>query len=162
MGTNHEPDAADATACEPDGRPAVTRTVTRGTRRALAQMGLSSLVEVSLKGGRRADILAFDRAGEITIVEVKSSIADYAADGKWQEYLGFCDRFFFAVSDSFPQTLIPSECGLIVADAYEAVVVREPGENRLPGARRRAMLLKIARLGADRLHALQDPGLTGP
>ena len=155
-----EMDAASGQAQPPaaDSRPDTTKAVTRGARRALAHLGYSSLLEVSLKGGRRADILAVSQAGDIAIVEVKSGQADYAADAKWPDYLGFCDRFYFAVPKSFPEVLIPADCGLMIADAYEAVVVREPPEHRLPGARRRAVLLKIARLGADRLHALDDPG----
>lgn len=147
---------------QPDSaRPDITRAVTRGARRALSGMGLASLVEVTLKSGRRADILAFDKAGQITIVEVKSSTADYSADNKWHDYLEFCDRFFFAVPDSFPQSLIPEACGLMVADAYEALVVREPVETPLVAARRRSVMLMIARLGANRLHLLADPGLMG-
>lgn len=164
MGTKHEHAAIDlGNDTEPKdssaARPQITQAVTRGTRRALASMGYSSLVEVTLKGGRRADILAFDKKGNVIIVEVKSGLADYAADDKWRDYLEFCDRFYFSVSDDFPQAEIPDECGLIIADAYEAVFVREPVETPLAGARRRALMVTIARLGADRLHHLQDPGL---
>lgn len=164
MGTKREPvqpnsgDSPQA-AVEDAARPQVTQAVTRGARRALAAMGYSSLVEVTLKGGRRADILAFDKKGHVTIVEVKSGLADYAADAKWRDYLEFCDKFYFAVSDSFPQSQIPEDCGLMVADAYEAVIVREAAETPLAAARRRSLMLTIARLGADRLHLLQDPGL---
>ncbi|MEM8917160.1 MAG: MmcB family DNA repair protein [Pseudomonadota bacterium] len=140
-------------------RPQVTQAITRGARRMLSAMGQSSLVEVTLKGGRRADILAFDKTGRITIVEVKSGQPDFAADGKWREYLEFCDRFYFAVDQDFPQTLIPDDCGLMVADSYEAAIIREASEVPLAPARRRAMMLTVARVGADRLHLLQDPGL---
>jgi len=164
MGTKHEQETAELIGdSAPSGasttRPQVTQAVTRGTRRALAAMGFSSLVEVTLKGGRRADILAFDKKGHVIIVEVKSSLADYAADGKWHEYLEFCDKFYFSVSDNFPLAEIPEESGLIVADAYEAAIIREPVETPLASARRRSMMVTIARLGADRLHLLQDPGL---
>lgn len=164
MGTKREPvqpESGDGPqgAVESAARPQVTQAVTRGARRALAAMGYSSLVEVKLKGGRRADILAFDKKGHVTIVEVKSGLADYAADAKWRDYLEFCDKFYFAVSDSFPQSQIPEDCGLMVADAYEAVIVREAAETPLAAARRRSLMVTIARLGADRLHLLQDPGL---
>ncbi len=164
MGTKRElPSPSEAVIPPPDtdvtARPQVTQAVTRGARRALAAMGYSSLVEVTLKGGRRADILAFDKKGHVTIVEVKSGLADYTADVKWRDYQEFCDRFYFAVSDSFPQSEIPDDCGLMVADAYEAVIVREACEIPMAPARRRSLMLTIARLGADRLHLLQDPGL---
>ncbi|MEQ9813402.1 MAG: MmcB family DNA repair protein [Azospirillaceae bacterium] len=143
---------AEATA-----RPDVTRLVTRGVRRHLAQLGFASVTEVTLKGGRRADIIAMDDRGTLLIVEVKSGLADFAADGKWPDYTGFCDRFYFAVAADFPLDLIPAHCGLIVADGYEATVEREPEHLPLAGARRKAMLIRLARLAAAKLHRQEDP-----
>jgi hypothetical protein len=37
------------------------------------------------------------RKGEIWIVEIKSSPADYLSDSKWRDYMDFCDRFYFAI-----------------------------------------------------------------
>lgn len=143
----------------PAAADAVAAQVTRGVRRALAALGQASLTEFPLRNGRRADILAIDGQGAIAIVEVKSSVADFRADRKWPEYRGFCDRFWFAVPADFPVGLIPEECGLLVADAYDAAVLREPPEHKLPPARRRALLLQFGLAAATRLHRLEDPTL---
>ncbi len=112
------------------------------------------LAELPLGNGRRADLVAIDRAAAITIVEVKSGRADFLADRKWQAYLGFCDRFYFAVDRDFPAALLPAGEGLIVADRFAGEIVREAPLRPLNAARRKAMLLRFARLAATRLHAL--------
>jgi hypothetical protein len=145
-----------AAAAEPAGR-AVAAEVTRGVRRALAALGHASLTEFVLKTGRRADILAMDGQGGIAIVEVKSSVADFRSDRKWPDYTAFCDRFYFAVPEGFPLPLIPPPWGLIVADGYDAAVLREPPEHRLAAARRKALHLRFALAAAGRLHRLEDP-----
>src|SRR5579863_1096396 len=129
----------------------------RGVGRLLAQQGFATLSEVSLANGRRADVMALGRGGEIVIVEIKSSVADYRSDQKWREYRDFCDRFFFAVAADFPRALIPEDCGLIVADPFGGAVLRESDAVLLPAARRRAMTLRFALVGADRLRRLIDP-----
>ena len=140
-------------------RPNTTIAVTRGTRRFLALSGHATVTELSLKGGRRADIMAIDAKGGVTIVEVKSGVPDFRADQKWPDYLAFCDRFYFAVDEAFPAELIPADCGLMIADAYDAAVVREPADRPLDPARRRSVLLRFARTAAQRLHRVEDPGL---
>ena len=95
--------------------------------------------------------------GEIWIVEIKSSLIDFRVDAKWPNYKDFCDRFFFAKPPELDPDIFPAEEGLIVADAQGAAVLRQAIETPLPGARRKAMLLKLARLGADRVHTLMDP-----
>ncbi len=134
--------------------------IKRGVRRTLAAHGLASLTEFTLKGGRRADIIAVDGKGRFTIVEVKSSVADFRADSKWPEYRDYCDLFYFAVRADFPQELIPESCGLLVADAYEASILREAPEQPLNAARRRSVLLRFAAATAGRLHRIEDPGLS--
>jgi hypothetical protein len=119
--------------------------------------GQATVTELSLKGGRRADIMAIDPKGLVTIVEVKSSVEDFRTDGKWFDYGPFCDLFFFAVSADFPTDLIPDHCGLIIADAYEAVIEREPDPTPLSGARRKAVLLRFAQAAAGKLWRLEDP-----
>src|SRR5919108_5502888 len=90
-------------------RPDVTLAVCRGACRLLRQAGHSVLLELPLPDGRRADIMAVGGAGELIIVEVKSSIEDWRADQKWTDYLGWCDELYFAVSVDFPKELIPEE-----------------------------------------------------
>ena len=124
--------------------------IARGVLRLMHQRGLAGLTELTLANGRRADVAALGSAGEIEIVEIKSSVADYRSDFKWQEYRPFCDRFYFAVAAEFPSELIPTDCGLIIADGFGGAVVREPGTDKLSAARRKAVTLRFARLAAQR------------
>lgn len=130
--------------------------ITRGARRLIAALGYSSVCELSLPNGRRADVVGVSHSGEIIILEVKSCLADYLADNKWSEYQSYCDRFFFALAPDGPCERIPDDIGLIVADGYSGEVIREAPVTTLNGARRRAILLAFARHAADRLHMLQD------
>ena len=113
--------------------------------------GYAGVTEMPLANGRRADVAAIGPGGEITIVEIKSSVADFRSDQKWPEYRPFCDRFYFAVDHDFPQNLIPDETGLIVADAFGGAILREPECEKLVAARRKAVTLRFARLAAARL-----------
>jgi hypothetical protein len=118
----------------------------RGVGRALAERGYASLTEVSLANGRRADVMGLGRAGELVIVEVKSSLQDFRSDAKWPEYREFCDRFYFAVAENFPRDAIPGDCGLIVADGFGGAVLREAPLLALAAARRKAVTLRFALL----------------
>jgi hypothetical protein len=141
---------------------AFPKELARGTARALAQRGWVTLTEVTLANGRRADVMALGRDGALLIVEVKSSVADFRSDRKWQEYRAFCDRLAFAVPETFPRELIPEECGLIVADGYGATILREGSLAPLAAARRKALTLRFARLAASRLGRLLDPASLEP
>ena len=146
----------------PDGRQSATAlAVATGTRRLLAGHGYATICEMTLASGRRADIVGLGRDGCIAIVEIKSSVADFRADGKWPEYQAYCDRLFFAVPTGFPTDILPDEAGLIVADAFGAALVREPPEHRLAGARRKAVTLRFAHVAANRHHILVDPAGAG-
>ncbi|MEL6858629.1 MAG: MmcB family DNA repair protein [Pseudomonadota bacterium] len=125
--------------------------IARGVLRLLHDHGYAGVTEMTLANGRRADVAAIGPGGEITIVEIKSSIADFRSDQKWPDYRPFCDRFYFAVGEDFPQDLIPEETGLIIADAYGGAIVREPACEKLVAARRKAVTLRFARLAAARL-----------
>ncbi len=130
--------------------------VARGVRRLLRSLGYSSITELTLASGRRADIVALSGASEILIVEIKSSVADFRTDAKWSEYRAHCDRLFFAVPRDFPVEILPGDAGLILADAYGAGIEREAPEHRLAPASRRAVLLRFAQAAADRLHGWTD------
>ncbi len=133
------------------------RGLCRGATRLLAQQGFAALTEVPLANGRRADILALGGGGEIRIVEVKSSLADFRADHKWHEYRDFCDRLYFAVAADFDAALIPEDCGLIRADAWGGALMREAPLLPLPAPRRRAVTLRFAQLAGQRLNQFLDP-----
>jgi hypothetical protein len=135
----------------------------RGVCRALDQLGYASLLEFPLANGRRADILALGRGGDLVIIEIKSSVADFRADRKWVEYRDFADRFYFAVPSNFPAALIPEDCGLIVADAFAAALIRDGEPSALAPGRRRSLTLRFALAAAVRLRRHLDPhdGLGG-
>ena len=132
----------------------------RGVCRHLAACAFVPVEEMVTAPGLRVDVMALGPAGELWIVECKSGRADYAADRKWQGYLDWADRFFWAVDQEFPAAILPRETGLILADAYDAEIVRMGPESRLAAPRRRALTQKFARHAARRLQALRDPGLT--
>ena len=131
-------------------RPETTLSVTRGAARLLADMGYAPLLEVCLPNGRRADVMALGRKGDIVICEVKSGVDDYRVDRKWPEYAPFCDAFFFAVAPEFPESVLPDEPGLIVADAFGGAVVRDAPVAQLAPARRKALTIAFGRLAAMR------------
>ena len=135
-------------------RPETTLSVTRGAARLMADMGYAPLLEVGLPNGRRADVMALGPRGDIVICEVKSGIEDYRVDRKWGEYGPYCDAFYFAVAPEFPSGVLPEEPGLIVADGFGGAVVREAPPAPLAPARRKALTLAFARLGA--LRTLRD------
>ncbi len=130
--------------------------IASGVIRVMHQHGYTSVLEMTLANGRRADVAAIGQAGEITMVEIKSSVADFRSDNKWPEYRPYCDRFYFAVGHDFPQDLIPADVGLIIADQFGGAILREPEETRLAGARRKAVTLRFARLAASRLTLVLD------
>ncbi|MEL7486993.1 MAG: DNA repair putative endonuclease MmcB [Pseudomonadota bacterium] len=128
----------------------MTLDVTRGVVRLFNDLGLTALLEFNLPNGRRADVAGLDRKGKFIFAEVKSCRADFQVDEKWEEYLPFCDAFYFAVAETFPRDLLPEEEGLIVADGFTGAVLRAGPERRLAPARRKALTLAFARQAAGR------------
>src|SRR5207248_1742243 len=124
--------------------PTGAALLARGVCRALGQLGYASLLEFPLANGRRADVLALGKSGELVAVEIKTSVADFRADRKWTSYRDFADRLYFAVSSDFPSLLIPEDCGLIVADGYSGTLLRNGVALSLAPARRRALTLRFA------------------
>src|SRR5947208_494807 len=83
------------------------------------------------------------------------SRADLRGDAKWPDYLDYCDQFYWAVPAGFALDLfetegfLPERTGLIVADRYDAEVLREAPTVPLAAARRKVETLRFAR-GAAR------------
>jgi hypothetical protein len=123
----------------------------------LKSHNFSVLTEFTLASGRRADLIGLGLDGKIWIVEIKSSPEDFKADTKWPEYRDYCDLFSFAIPQTMDPNLIPQEAGLIVADQWGAEIIRSASEHVLHASRRRAVLIALARTGAQRLHGLWDP-----
>jgi len=130
----------------------------RGVARYLRSLGYASLEEFMPVRGLRVDVMALGPKGELWVIECKSSRADFQSDRKWQGYLEWCDRYFWAVDLEFPTDLLPEGTGLILADAYDAEIIRMALDDPLAPARRKKLTLKFARDAARRLHGLRDPG----
>ena len=131
--------------------------IQRGACRVLARHSMRAIAELPLASGRRADLIALGEKGEIWIIEIKSSLEDFRADQKWPEYRAWCDRLYFAVLPDFPREVLPEETGLIICDRYGGEMVREAPEHTLAGARRKALLMRFARVAAGRLMTIADP-----
>lgn len=137
----------------------------RGVARHLPAHGFVSIEEFVPTRGLRVDVMGLGAKGEIWVIECKSSRADFTSDNKWQGYLEWCDRYFWAVDAAFPTELLPGGTGLIIADQYDAEIIRMGEENRLAPARRKVLIQKFAQHAARRLQAFRDPGvavLSGP
>src|ERR1043165_2814445 len=144
--------------------PPIAAEVARGVTLLFCRQDLFAIGEMPLPNGRRADMMAIDPKGGLTIVEIKVAKADLVGDGKWFEYLDYCDRFYWAVPPHLARLLeeeryLPAEAGLIVADRYDAAIIRDAAHRPLPAARRKAELLHFARRAARRLSAQVDPSL---
>jgi hypothetical protein len=114
-------------------------------------------MEFKLGNGRRADVVGLNSAGIILMVEVKSTPEDFKGDAKWLEYVPYCDAFSFAVPPHFPWQILPTTCGVIIADAYSAAVVRTAPHHPLHASRRKALTLRFALSAGQRLASITDP-----
>lgn len=147
----------------PEALPLVAADVARGTSRMLLRHDCVAMAEVPLAGGRRADLMALNARGEIIIVEIKVSRADLLGDAKWTDYLAHCDRFFWAVPAGFDfsplhgPAFLPERAGIIVADRYDAAIVREAHTVPLAAPTRKKCTLAFARRAARRVIHLIDP-----
>ena len=142
-------------AFDPTAKPG--QLLARGVCRHLATHDFASIEEFSPERGKRVDVAALGRKGEIWVIECKSSRADFQSDAKWQGYLDWCDRYFWAVDAAFPLEVLPDGTGIMIADAYAAEIIRMPEARRLPAARRSALIRKFARDAARRLQWIRDP-----
>ncbi len=141
-----------------DGRQSdAALAIARGVGRLLRRLGHAHISELPLANGRRADVTALTLRGEIWIIEIKSSLEDFRADQKWPEYWDYADYVLFAVAPDFPLAVLPDDAGLILADRYDAEIMRMPEKQSLAPARRRLMQLSFARTAALRLAYALDP-----
>jgi hypothetical protein len=144
-----------------DARRAVA--VARGISRLFARNDSWCLAEMPLRCGRRADLMGIDAKGRITIVEIKISRADLLGDGKWPDYLDYCDRFYWGLPPELDRapletpSFLPERCGVIVADAYDAEILRPAALVPLAAARRKVETERLARTALRRLVNGADP-----
>jgi hypothetical protein len=137
--------------------------VARGIGRLFARNDIWCLSEVPLKNGRRADLMGIDAKGLVVIVEIKVARADLLGDAKWPDYLDFCDRFYWGLPPALDRAPLESEayrpetCGVIVADGYDAEILRPAAFAPLAAARRKTLVEQLARIAMRRHMALIDP-----
>ena len=118
---------APETELKADGRQSPTAlAVARGVRRLLRSLGYSTLPEVALPSGRRADLVAVSGDSAIHIIEIKSCVADFRADQKWPDYRAHCDRLYFAIPQDMPQELLPPDATEWLAQVPYANGFKEP------------------------------------
>lgn len=134
-----------------DDAQQITDRVTRGVCRMLNELGYETLREFRVGSNRRVDVIGLNADGEFIIVEVKSTTADFRSDRKWREYLVFCEKFYFAVPENFPQSMLPEECGVVVADGFGGVVRRQSPIGSMNGNRKRSQLVRFAMTAGNRL-----------
>ena len=137
--------------------------VCRGIGRLFARNDIWALPEMPLRNGRRADLMGIDGKGRIVIVEVKVARGDLLGDAKWPDYLDFCDRFYWGLPPELDRACLegpefrPDLCGVIVADGYDAEIIRPAPRLQLAAARRRTEVERLARAALRRLVTGVDP-----
>ena len=131
--------------------------IARGVMRHFDQIGLSSLSEFSPIKGLRVDIITLGMSNEIWIIECKSGQSDFKSDRKWHNYLDWCNRYFWAVDANFPIDILPINTGIIIADAYDASILREAPLKKLSPARKKKVIKSIAKSACNRLLTHIDP-----
>lgn len=129
----------------------------RGMCRHMASQGFVCIEEFTPSKGLRVDVLALGPKGELWVIECKSSKADFQSDNKWEGYLEWCDRYFWAVDMDFPTDLLPNDTGLMIGDSYDAAITRMAPEEKLAPARQKMIIQKFAMNAAQRLQTLRDP-----
>src|SRR4051812_27198699 len=142
--------------------PPIAAEVARGVTRLLCRQDLFAVCEMPLPNGRRADLMAIDPKGGLTIIEIKVAKADLIGDGKWLDYLDYCDRFYWAVPPQLARLLeeeryLPAEAALIFAERYDAGVVRDAVHRPLAPGPRQAGLVRFAPPAAPRLSGRDRP-----
>ena len=152
------------TVLSPPDSPALSAgDVARGIGRLFARNDIWCLGEVPLKNGRRADLMGIDAKGLIVIVEIKVARADLLGDAKWTDYLDYCDRFYWGLPPGLDRAPLegeayrPETCGVIVADGYDAEILRPAALDPLAAARRKTQVEHLARTAMRRHMALIDP-----
>lgn len=145
------------TLLSPQAQMMPGQLLARGVCRHMITQGFVCIEEFVPVRGLRMDVLALGPKGELWVIECKSSKVDFQTDKKWQGYLEWCDRYFWAVDEAFPVELLPEDTGLLIADAYDAEIIRMAPEDKLAPARRKMMIQKFATHAARRLQALRDP-----
>ncbi|MDE1468212.1 MmcB family DNA repair protein [Aurantiacibacter sp. D1-12] len=139
-----------------------SQAVVRGICRLFARNDIWVLSEMPLRNGRRADLMGIDAKGKIVIVEIKTARADLVGDNKWTDYLDYCDKFYWGLPPELDREVLegdnyrPDCCGVIVADEYDAEIVRPAPSHPLAAARRKVETERLARAALRRQAVVAD------
>jgi hypothetical protein len=139
------------------------KDVARGISRLFARNDIWCLPEMPLRNNRRADLMGIDPKGQVVIVEIKVSRADLLGDSKWPDYLDFCDRFYWGLPPELDRAPLetelyrPDSCGVILADGYDAEIIRPAPSHPLASARRKVEVERLARAAMRRHASCADP-----
>ena len=150
-----------------DSNPTTAAEVARGINRLFARNSIWCLTEMPLRNNRRADLMGIDAKGQIIIVEIKVARGDLLGDHKWPDYLDFCDRFYWGLPPSLDRSPLeteafrPEDCGVIVADSYDAEIIRPAPLAPLAAARRKVEVERLARAAMRRMAGLIDTEIAG-
>lgn len=137
--------------------------VVRGITRLFARNDAWLMREMPLRGGRRADLMGIDSTGRVIIVEIKVARGDLLGDAKWSDYLDHCDRFYWGLPPDLDRACMdadafqPDCCGVIVADGYDAEILRPAPLLPLASARRKTEIERLARASLRRHVVSLDP-----
>lgn len=159
-------DSSDAGPVAGNAQEREALGVARGIARLFARNDIWCVPEMPLKGGRRADLMGIDARGSVIIVEIKVSRADLLGDAKWPDYLDHCDRFYWGLAAHLDRAVMetgafrPETCGIIVADGYDAEILRPAPLLPLAAARRKVEVERLARAALRRLTIAGDPRCT--
>ena len=153
---------SDATLLQPSTQRNDAASVARGIMRMFARNDIWCLPEMPLRGGRRVDLMGVDPRGKVIIVEIKVARGDLMGDAKWSDYLDHCDRFYWGIAPHLDRQLLESEafqpdcCGVIVADGYDAEILRPAPTHALAPARRKVEVERLARAALRRITVAGD------
>ena len=148
-----------------DAAPYRAADVARGVARLFARHAIWMMGEYTLPNKRRADLVGLDKAGNIIMAEIKVAKADLLGDQKWTEYLDYCDQFYWALSPAMDSAIVngelfmPQRTGLIIADQYDAEILRPASRSALAPARRTKLLKDIAHTALRRTALHNDPNI---
>ena len=128
-----------------------TERITDAIARSYYEQGDGVLREFKLRVKRRVDLETISDKGLITIVEIKSSVADFRSDRKWNEYIEWADQFYFGVGHNFPIDILPKEHGIITTDGFDIYEAQPSPVQKLNVARRDTLVRRLAKASMRRI-----------
>lgn len=143
-------------------RPEITKLLHVAADSYLLHLGYACHHELGVMpwGRRRADVLAVKLNGDIAVAEIKSSVPDFVSDGKWADYLPYCNRMWFVFTEDTYEKLQAKgettkirEAGvgiLVLSSASGWLESKAPSRRRhMEGRTKRIVVLRMAWRAAE-------------